>query len=171
MENLRFCPKCGRETLLWDNLVKWSCSNCDFVLYNNTAAAVAVIITYENELFFTVRNQEPGKGKLDLPGGFCDPKESAEETCARELYEELKLKIDVQKLKYMGSRPNIYPYKNIDYNTMDLFYHYEVGEKFDVILEESEISEGTWIPISEIKIDEIAFESQKDFIKNNIGKI
>lgn len=155
----------------WNNVTKFHCSNCDFVLYHNTAAAVAVLIKHEEELFFTVRNQEPGKGNLDLPGGFCDPKESAEETCARELYEELELKIDSQKLKYLGSRPNVYPYKNIDYNTMDLFYEYEVEEKFDITLEESEISAGIWVPISEIEIDKIAFDSQKDFIRNNIDKI
>lgn len=171
MENLKFCPKCGQETLVWNNIVKFSCSKCDFVLYHNTAAAVAVIIKHENELFFTVRNQEPGKGKLDLPGGFCDPKESSEETCARELNEELKINIDSKKLKYLGSRPNIYPYKNIDYNTMDLFFLYEVEDKFDIEIEESEISAGIWIPISEIEIDKIAFESQKDFIRNNIDKL
>jgi len=170
MENLKFCPKCGQETLKWNNITKFSCSNCDFVLYHNTAAAVAVLIKYKNVLFFTVRNQEPGKGKLDLPGGFCDPKESSEEACARELDEELQFKIDIRKLKYLGSRPNIYKYKNIDYNTMDLFYEYEVDEKFEIKLEETEISAGIWIPISEIKIDEIAFESQKDFIRNNIDK-
>lgn len=171
MENLKFCPKCGQEKLLWNGVTRFSCDNCDFVLYHNTAAAVAVIMKHESEIFFTVRNQEPGKGKLDLPGGFCDPKESSEETCARELNEELQLKIDIQKLKYLGSRPNIYPYKNIMYNTMDLFYDYEVTEKFEIKLEESEISAGIWIPISEIDLDKIAFESQKDFIKNNLGKL
>ena len=171
MENLKFCPKCGQETLQWNNITKFSCINCDFVLYHNTAAAVAVIMKHKNELFFTVRNQDPGKGKLDLPGGFCNPKETSEETCARELNEELELKIDIKKLRYLGSRPNIYPYKNIDYNTMDLFYEYEVDEKFEIILEESEISAGIWIPISDIEIDKIAFESQKDFIRNNIDKL
>ncbi|WP_379970089.1 NUDIX domain-containing protein [Epilithonimonas sp. UC225_85] len=155
---------------MWNNITKFSCSNCDFVLYHNTAAAVAVIIKHENELFFTVRNQDPGKGKLDLPGGFCDPKETSEETCARELKEELKLNIDLQKLQYLGSRPNVYPYKNINYNTMDLFFLYKVEKKFEIELEESEISAGIWVDISEIEIDKIAFESQKDFIRNNIDK-
>ena len=171
MENLKFCPKCGQEKLIWNGVSKFSCSHCDFVLYHNTAAAVAVIIKHGDALFFTVRNQEPGKGKLDLPGGFCDPEESAEETCARELDEELELKIDLKKLRYLGSRPNIYPYKNINYNTMDLFYLYEVAQKFEIKLEESEISAGIWIPKSEIEIDKIAFESQKDFIRNHIDQL
>ena len=160
MENLRFCPKCGTNNLHWDNNIKWFCSNCDFVLFHNCAAAVAVIITYKNELFFTVRNQNPEIGKLDLPGGFSDPKESSEETCSRELHEELGISIDINKLNYLGSRPNIYPYKNIIYNTLDLFYEYESEEKFEVKLEISEISETVWLKIKDINPAEIAFENQ-----------
>ncbi|MFC4685920.1 NUDIX domain-containing protein [Epilithonimonas pallida] len=171
MENLRFCPKCGQEKLLWNNITKWSCSNCDFVLYHNTAAAVAVIIKHKDELFFTVRNQEPGKGKWDLPGGFTDPKESSEETCERELNEELGLIINPDKFTYLGSQPNIYPYKNIDYNTLDMFFLYETEEKFEIKLEESEISEAIWIKASELDLDQIAFESQKRFLKNYIDKL
>lgn len=165
MEDLKFCPKCGQEKLLWNNITKFSCSNCDFVLYHNTAAAVAVIMKYKDELFFTVRNQEPGKGKWDLPGGFTDPKESSEETCSRELKEELSFDINPHSLKYLGSQPNVYPYKNIEYNTLDLFYMYDVAEKFEIQLEESEISAGIWVKKSEIDFDKIAFESQKRFLK------
>lgn len=168
MEELQFCPKCGTKNLLWNNISKLNCTNCDFVMYHNTAAAVAVVIKYKEELFFTVRNQAPAIGMLDLPGGFCDPKETAEETCARELQEELAIKIDAQKLNYLGSRPNIYLYKNINYNTMDLFYEYEVAEKFEIKLEESEISAGIWIPILEIDLEKLAFQSQKDFIQHKI---
>jgi len=166
MENLRFCPKCGQEKLLWNNITKWSCGNCDFVLYHNTAAAVAVIIRCKDEVFFTLRNQQPGKGKLDLPGGFTDPAESSEETCARELNEELGLSIDPKAFSYLGSQPNIYPYKSIDYNTLDLFYQYDVEEKFEITLEESEISEGYWIKWSDIDLEKIAFESQKKFLRS-----
>ena len=165
MENLRFCPKCGQGNLQWNNVSKWSCNNCDFVLYHNTAAAVAVVIQCKDELFFTVRNQEPGKGKWDLSGGFTDPKETSEETCSRELNEELGLTINPEEFKYLGSQPNIYPYKSIDYNTLDLFYLYEVEEKFEIKLEESEISAGIWITESEIDFAQIAFESQKRFLK------
>ncbi len=163
--HLKFCPKCGNETLLWDGEKKWSCSNCDYVLFHNCAAAVAVIIKCGDELFLTRRNQDPQKGKLDLPGGFTDPKESAEETCSRELFEELKIKIDPTKLQILGTLPNVYHYKNIDYNTLDIFYEYYVPKKFDIELEISEISEGIWIKKSDLNIDDIAFESQRKFLK------
>jgi len=165
MNELKFCPKCGHQTLKWDGEKKWSCADCDFVLFHNVAGAVAVLITFGDEIMFTRRNQEPAKGKLDLSGGFTDPEESAEHTCARELSEELNLKIDETKLKYLGSLPNVYLYKNIPYNTIDLFFKYEVSEKFEVKLDRSEVSEIIWIKKEDIDLEEIAFDSQRKFLK------
>lgn len=166
MNDLKYCPKCGNPTLIWDGEKKWSCSHCDFVLFHNVAGAVAVLIKYGDEVLFTRRNQEPKKGKIDLAGGFVDPKESAEETCVRELFEELKIEVDISQLKYLASLPNTYEYKNILYNTIDLFYEYEVSKKLELHLEQSEISETIWIKKNEIDLDDIAFDSQKIFLKN-----
>lgn len=165
MEYLKFCPKCGNESLNWDGEKKWNCKVCDYVLFHNVAGAVAVVIKCGDEILLTRRNQEPKKGKLDLAGGFVDPKESAEETCARELFEEMKMRIDISKLKYLASLPNIYEYKNIIYNTLDLFYEYESDEKFEVNLEISEISETVWLKIQDINPDDIAFDSQRIFLE------
>ena len=165
MEYLKFCPKCGNESLNWDGEKKWNCKVCDYVLFHNVAGAVAVVIKFGDEILLTRRNQEPKKGKLDLAGGFVDPKETAEETCARELFEEMKIKIDISKLKYLASLPNIYEYKNIIYNTLDIFYEYESEEKFEVKLEISEISETVWLKIKDIKPAEIAFDSQRFFLE------
>lgn len=171
MKLLKYCPSCGKESLEWDGEKKWSCPNCDFRLYNNVAGAVAVVIRCGDEVYLTRRNQEPKKGKLDLAGGFVDPKESAEEACKRELFEELQLNIDISNLKYITSLPNIYQYKEIDYNTIDLFYEYTVSEKFDVNIELSEISETQWIPLKEVNLDDIAFDSQKIFFEDYLKSI
>lgn len=171
MKTLKYCPNCGKETLHWDGEKKWSCPNCSFTLYNNVAGAVAVVIRYQNEIYLTRRNQEPKKGKLDLAGGFVDPRESAEETCKRELFEELEINIDIGNLKYLTSLPNIYQYKEIDYNTIDLFFEYHVPEKFEANLALSEISETQWISLNEINPDDIAFDSQKRFFKEYLKNI
>lgn len=160
---MNFCPHCGQATLEWNNWNKWSCSSCHFVLYNNVAGAVAVIVRCGDEVMFTRRNQEPKKGKLDLAGGFTDPKETAEQTCVRELKEELQIVVNPEHLKYVAGLPNTYQYKEIDYNTLDLFFEYRVDSKFDVILEESEISAIVWKKINELDFDEVAFDSQKKF--------
>lgn len=165
MKLLKYCPSCGKETLHWDGEKKWSCPECDFRLYNNVAGAVAAVIRCGDEIYLTRRNRDPKKGKLDLAGGFVDPKESAEEACKRELFEELQLDVDLSKLRYLTSLPNIYQYKEIDYNTVDLFYEYNVSEKFEVNLEFSEISEAIWIPLNALDLDDLAFDSQKKFFE------
>lgn len=166
MKQLKFCPKCGKETLQFNEENKFFCENCDFVLYHNCAAAVAVIIRCGDEILLTKRNQNPGLGKLDLAGGFVDSKESAEKTCARELYEELGINIDQSNLKFIMSLPNVYHYKEIDYNTLDLFFEYNIAEKILAEkLETSEISEIIWIKISELNLDDIAFDSQRNFFR------
>lgn len=170
MKILKYCPSCGLESLNWDGEKKWSCPNCNFTLYNNVAGAVAVVIRCGDEVYLTRRNRDPKKGKLDLAGGFVDPKESAEESCKRELFEELQLDVDISNLKYLTSQPNVYQYKEIDYNTIDLFYEYNVSEKFEVNLELSEISEAVWIPLKELNLDDLAFDSQKIFFEQYLKK-
>lgn len=170
MKILKYCPNCGEESLNWDGEKKWSCPLCHFTLYNNVAGAVAVIIRHEDEIYLTRREKEPKRGKLDLPGGFIDPRESAEEACTRELYEELQITVDEAKLQYLMSLPNIYQYKEIDYHTIDLFYEYRVDEKFEGSLEASEISEAFWIPLQELDPEELAFDSQKTFFTAYLEK-
>ncbi|WP_294314691.1 NUDIX domain-containing protein [uncultured Chryseobacterium sp.] len=171
MKILKYCPSCGKESLNWDGEKKWSCPNCNFTLYNNVAGAVAIVIRYEDEIYLTRRNRDPKKGKLDLAGGFVDPRESAEETCKRELFEELQLDVDVSNLQYLTSLPNVYQYKEIDYNTIDLFYEYNVSEKFEVNLELSEISEAVWIPLKQLQLEDLAFDSQKIFFEGYLKSL
>lgn len=115
---------CQSKNIKSQNGRKWICPDCGFDLYNNVAAAVGLIIQdADGSLIFEVRAKEPRKGFLALPGGFCDCDESAEEAAARECKEETGLV--PEKLTYIASFPNTYPYKNITYKTCDLFFHAE----------------------------------------------
>lgn len=170
MNHLDYCPKCGKKSLEYNNINKWECPECRFILYHNCAGAVAVVIKCGDEIMLTRRNQEPGKGLLDLAGGFVDPKESAEQTCARELFEELNIKIDASKLKILLTLPNVYHYKGIDYNTLDIFFEYEVEEKFVPEIAEEELSEIIWLKKDDLRIEDIAFESQKNFFRKYLNQ-
>ena len=84
-----FCPKCGAATFVVNNEKSKRCTSCGFVYYFNPSSAVACFIkNRQGELLCVRRAKEPAKGTLDLPGGFVDMYESAEEAARREVKEE-----------------------------------------------------------------------------------
>ena len=87
-DTFHYCPKCGGK-FEEHNEKSYRCEQCGFVYYfNPSAATVAVIVNERDELLVCRRAKEPAKGTLDLPGGFCDMYETAEEGVAREVREE-----------------------------------------------------------------------------------
>ena len=153
-----YCPHCGSKEVEFPRLVRFLCHHCGFVYYHNIAAAVAVIFRRENEILFAVRNIDPDKGKLDLPGGFIDPDENAEAAACREINEELGLQITPSQLKYVTTQPNNYLYKEVPYRTMDIFYECPLEVPVSVKAED-EIKSLQWIPIPEIDLSKIGFVS------------
>lgn len=164
MKELKYCPKCGKDQLIWDEIKKWSCINCNYSYYHNCASAVAVVLKYQNQILFTRRNQNPKWGKLDLPGGFVDANESAEDACKRELIEELGWALDCKKLRYKASFPNDYLYNEISYQTLDLFFEYETHEKPQFEINPVELQYTEWISLENLDLNEMAFVSQRRFM-------
>lgn len=160
----QYCPNCASKNFTYYNNFKFHCNDCDFVLYHNIAAAVAVIFTFEDKILFTVRNVNPDKGKLDLPGGFIDPNETAEEAACREIKEELGLEITSNDLRYITTEPNNYVYKNVSYRTMDIFYECALASDEVSISAKDEINELVWIKRSEIDVNKIGFVSIRKVI-------
>lgn len=165
MSFFKFCPHCASENFQFENLRRFECLDCGFVYFHNVAAAVAVIIEKNDQLLFTVRNREPKLGFLDLPGGFVDPDESAEETCARELKEELNLNLEPSDFRYFRSQPNDYLYKGIPYKTEDLIYTAKLPDVVDFKLEESEILAIRWVDKKAVDLEEIGFDSLRKAVE------
>ena len=161
----KFCPNCGSQNLSYTNNFKLHCFDCDFVLYHNIAAAVAVVFTFEDKILFTVRNVDPDKGKLDLPGGFIDPNENAEEAACREIQEELGLAIAPHHLTYITTSPNDYLYKSVPYRTMDIFYECALDNEINHVEAADEIKALVWIKKTEIDTDAIGFRSIRKVIE------
>lgn len=115
------CPQCGSDRFMIHNEKSKKCEACGFVYYfNSSAAAVALILNEKNELLVSRRAQNPAQGTLDLPGGFIDMYETAEEGVAREVLEETGLK--VAEATYQFSLPNLYLYSGFEVHTLDLFF-------------------------------------------------
>ena len=178
--DFNLCPMCGSKKIEWKNNKKWFCSDCGFDLYCNVAAAVGVVISdSENNVLFEVREKNPRKGFLCLPGGFVDANESAEDAIIRECREELG--IQIEKIEFICTFPNTYEYKNIEYKTCDVFFVAKLPESYKsmndfVALLKREESEVSSFQIHRVKTLQdienlpIAFESARNTLKCWINK-
>ena len=157
--SFKYCPRCGGQFYI-NNEKSSKCASCGFVYYfNPSAATVAVIINDKNELLVCRRAKEPAKGTLDLPGGFCDMHESAEEGVAREVLEEIGRK--VTHVEYLFSLPNTYLYSGFLVHTIDSFFCCEL-DTYDVISAHDDVAECLWIPLHEINPDEFGLDSVRE---------
>lgn len=161
----KYCPNCKSTNFTFQNVIKFHCKDCNFEYYHNIAAAVAVVFTFEDKILFTVRNENPDMGMLDLPGGFIDPKENAEAAACREIKEELDLDILPSDLKYITTSPNQYLYKNVPYRTMDIFYECDLKTEQITIKAKSEIKDLVWVKRSDIDLCKIGFISIRTVIQ------
>jgi NADH pyrophosphatase NudC (nudix superfamily) len=156
MNIFEYCPRCKSSDISFDNKKKFKCNACSFTYFHNVATAAAAILEYDRKIILIKRAREPGKGKLDLPGGFTDPEETAEDGLNREIKEELGITLD--KMKYIGSSPNVYKYKDVTYNTCDLFFYSRI-DSIPTDFNKTEISELILINPSEIALKDFAFIS------------
>ena len=127
LKRFTFCPVCGSGDFHPHSPKSLLCAACGFEYFVNPAAAyVALIFNERGELLVVRRRNEPAKGTLDLPGGFADMDETAEEGVAREVMEETGL--TVTRSEFLFSRPNTYLFSGIDIPTLDIFFHCEVAD-------------------------------------------
>jgi NADH pyrophosphatase NudC (nudix superfamily) len=161
-KTFNYCPSCGAKAISFDGIKEFNCTACSFSYFQNVAAAVGTILECGDKIVLIKRKREPGKGMLDVAGGFVDPDETIEEAARREIKEELK--IDVETLKYLGSYPNTYLYRDVCYHSCDQLFYSRI-EEFPTEFDETEVEELVFMNPTEISDDEIAFESIKMGLK------
>jgi len=153
---------------------KFRCPDCGFVYYHNTAAASGCVVQAGEKVVLLVRGKEPSLGKLDLPGGFVDPGEGVLEGLYRELEEEMGWCPPhepgtplTEVFTLFASFPNIYPYKNIVYNTCDIFFTVSaplLTEK-DLCPRPGEIAGVRFMRPCDINPEDLAFDSTRRAIE------
>lgn len=158
----KYCPSCKSDQITFSDNKRFFCPACGFEYFHNTAAAVAAFLEFKGKVLVIERNREPGLGMLDLPGGFADPMESADEALFRELYEELRVK--PVSIQYLCSFPNRYHYKKIDYNTLDLFFIAKLDSD-NFTIEKEEIKNHRFVLPSELNPEDFSFASMKKAIR------
>ena len=91
------------------------------------------------------RAKDPAKDTLDLPGGFVDNEENAEQGMVREIFEETGLHISADSVEYLFSSPNVYRYSGMDIHTLDLFFLCHIDEDDVAVKAADDAGELAWV--------------------------
>ena len=159
----RFCPRCGLEKSE-SNQVPFRCDGCGFTNFFGPVAAVGGLITNDaNELLLVCRARNPRKGKWGLPGGFVDREESIEQALAREVNEEVGLR--VLQHEYLISFPNLYEYGGVVASVIDLFYLCHADLSVPIQLAFDELDDYAWVSPDDPRLNEMAFPSNRKAIE------
>ncbi|MCX6239464.1 MAG: NUDIX domain-containing protein, partial [Bacteroidia bacterium] len=166
---IKYCPRCGCNAFKTNDKGRsFNCEGCHFDYYiNNSAAVACLIFNAEGKLLLARRAIEPGKGMLDLPGGFVEPKESAEAAVIREIKEELGVK--VTNVAYLASFPNEYIYSGFSVFTVDLAFICTI-DNLEAIFPADDVSEVEFIFPQDVKKEELCSESMANIISQYINK-
>lgn len=157
LEKFTYCPKCGSKHFDINTEKSRKCDNCGFEFFANPSSSTAAFIFNEKgELLVARRAKEPAKGTLDLPGGFVDNNETAEQGIAREIKEETGL--EVEKISYLFSLPNIYIYSGMEIHTLDMFFVAHVsGDQQPKAADDA--AELMWVPVDDLHTEQFGLRS------------
>lgn len=170
LEVFHFCPKCGSPDFEIHNALSRHCANCGFTFYQNPRASTAAFILNEKgELLVARRGKEPAKGTLDLPGGFVDNDENAEQGMVREIKEETGLDINPDAVEYLFSIPNVYHYSGMDIHTLDFFFLCHTTNDA-VVKANDDAAELQWLTLREVYVERFGLRSIRQAVHRFLEK-
>lgn len=136
----KFCGSCGSPAYLDEREWGMRCSVCNEIVFPVIAPAVIVAVEKDGKLLMGHGVNFP-PGRFSVLAGFVEPGESLEETVAREVYEESRIR--VKNVRYFGSQPWPFPRSlMIGFNA-----EWESGE---IEVDNTEVLEAGWFNPEEL---------------------
>ena len=130
----KFCGKCGTPTeALQDELAK-KCPCCGSVFYPRISPAIIVAVVRGDEILLA-HNKNFRPNWYSVIAGFMEPGETFEDCVARELKEEVGIR--VKNIKYFDSQPWPFP----DSLMVGFIAEHESGE---IVVDGKEIEDAAW---------------------------
>jgi 8-oxo-dGTP diphosphatase len=150
VSDFRYCPRCASELELRPSSGpdpdRPTCPSCGWVYYLNPTPTVQAWIDRDGSYLALRRNEEPLKGRWNLPGGFVEPDESGPEAITREVREETGLRIEVRGL--IGIFASRYGEGEDEQPILDIAFACALAGPAELDLSD-ESEEAAWFPLAE----------------------
>jgi NAD+ diphosphatase len=130
----RFCGRCGAMTQLKQGELAKVCPSCEAVYYPRISPAIIVAVMRDDRILLA-HNRNFRRSWYSVIAGFVEPGETFEECVAREVMEEVSIR--VSNITYFGSQPWPFP----DSLMVGFIAEYESGE---IIVDGDEIDAADW---------------------------
>lgn len=145
----QYCGRCGLPTsnLINNHHLEYAkeCKSCGLVSYPRVTPCILAAVmrqSGDNQQLLLGRSPHFPSGVYSLLAGFVDVAESAEETVAREVYEETR--ISIANIRYFGSQPWPFPHSLMLAYTAD----YAGGE---IVVDPHELEDAGWYDFHDIR--------------------
>lgn len=135
--NHRFCGRCGEETVPQEGEFARRCPRCGLHHFPRVSPAVIVRIERGDEILLA-RSPHFAPGVYSTLAGFVEPGESMEQCVAREVFEEVGVR--VRNIRYFGSQPWPFPHSLM----VGFVADWESG---DIIPQPGEIEDAAWFTV------------------------
>jgi mutator protein MutT len=156
----RYCSICGGRLKL-NKEKNLACSRCRFINYRNSRPTVTALVLRKNKLLLVKRAKAPFSGWWDLPGGFIERGETAEQALRRELKEETGLR--AFHIKFFGTYVGTYPFGFDPFHILSVVY-LVINPKGEPKAMD-DVSASRWFDKKELS-KKIAFDSNQKIIKD-----
>jgi NAD+ diphosphatase len=135
-----FCGACGQPTRMRETERARECPQCALVVYPRLAPVVMCLVRRERD-FLLARSPRFPKGVFSALAGFVEPGETLEQCVAREVFEEVGLR--VSNLRYFASQPWPFPHSLM----IAFFADYAGG---DIKVDGLEIEAAHWFSVGNL---------------------
>jgi 8-oxo-dGTP diphosphatase len=156
----KYCSICGGR-LKKDKRGNLACIKCSFINFRNPRPTATGLIFYKNKILLTKRAKKPFKGWWDLPGGYVEHGETAEQALKREMKEETGLDIKIKNI--FGTYLGIASFDADKYWILSIVFIAEAQKR--ELQANDDVLASRWFAKKEIP-SKIAFDSNQKIIKD-----
>ena len=144
----RFCGACGRPTtsVRGGHVRRCSDADCGREHFPRTDPAVITLVI-DDDRCLLARRRDWAPGRRSTVAGFVEPGETLEHTVAREVFEEVGIRVG--KVSYRGSQPWPFP------QSLMLGF-WAIAESTDIAVDGDEIAEADWYTPERIETETAA---------------